>query len=228
MDNKKSASPAPVEPIELVELLNGDSETKLFFESLAISYKKRYCDWIARAKQKQIRQLRAEKAFRLLKDRQKVLKVGSFMDDVGIIKRIDDIPELRYELISICESKSHKSVSKYSLLLAEHVLNFTNTPVDEAIQECFDINLKWQEGKATFHQARDVAGNMHKLARKEKNPISIKVLRIMAQVAVTPHVIRHALIASDYTITLINLMYPHDMDRVRDERNIQIAFMNSI
>ena len=50
----------------------------------------------------------------------------------------------------------------------------------------------------------------------------------MGQVAATPHVKRHALIASDYAITLINLMYPKNRDEVRKERNIQIELMKSV
>jgi hypothetical protein len=50
----------------------------------------------------------------------------------------------------------------------------------------------------------------------------------MAQVAATPHVKRHALIASDYAIKLINLLHPKNFDAVRKEREIQIALMESI
>lgn len=50
----------------------------------------------------------------------------------------------------------------------------------------------------------------------------------MGQVAATPHVKRHALIASDYAITLINLMYPKDLEEVRKERKIQIELMKSV
>jgi hypothetical protein len=56
----------------------------------------------------------------------------------------------------------------------------------------------------------------------------IKVLRIMAQVANTPHAHRRALIASDYAVALINLIYPKNLEEVRKEREIQIELMKSI
>jgi len=157
-------------------------------------------------------------------------KKDSFMGDVGIIKKMDDIPELKDELIAVFDSKchSHKAISCYSLLLAQHILDITNTRYCDAINECFDINRKWQEGKAKFQEARQVAFKIHRLAREEKDPIKVKVLRVMGQVAATPHVKRHALIASDYAITLINLMYPKDMGEVRKERKIQIELMKSV
>jgi hypothetical protein len=152
----------------------------------------------------------------------------SYMSCVGIIRKIDDIPELKERLIDISESKSHKQMSMYSLLLAEHILKISNIEYNSDIAECFEINLKWQEGKVKFQDARNVAFKINRLAREEKNPVRVKVLRTMGQVAATPHVKWHALIASDYAITFINLMYPNDLDEVKKEREIQIELMKSV
>lgn len=152
----------------------------------------------------------------------------SYMGDVGIIKKIDDLPELKHALIEEFDLKDHQQISRFSLLLAQHILDLTRIQPDDAIKECFDVNQKWQEGKVRFQEARNVAFKMHNLAREEKDPIKVKVLRVMGQVAATPHVKRHALIASDYAITLINLMYPKDMEEVRKEREIQIDLMKSV
>lgn len=155
-------------------------------------------------------------------------KKDSFMGDVKIIKKIDDIPELKEELIAAFDNKSHKDISRYSLLLAQHILDITKLQPCDAIHDCFDINRSWQEGKAKFQEARQVAFMIHRLAREEKDPIRVKVLRVMGQVAATPHVKRHALIASDYAITLINLMYPKNIEEVRKERKSQIELMKSV
>lgn len=152
----------------------------------------------------------------------------SYMNSVGIIRKIDDIPELKERLIDISESKSHKQMSKYSLLLAEHILEISKTENNSDIAECFEINLKWQDGKVKFQDARNVAFKINRLAREEKDPVRVKVLRAMGQVAATPHVKWHALIASDYAVTLINLMYPNDLDKVKKEREIQIELMKGV
>lgn len=162
--------------------------------------------------------------YTIITARREKIKKGC-LDGVNIIRKIDDIPELKKELISVFDEKSHKDVSRYALLLAEHVLNMTQTPYDSAIQECFDINRKWQEGKAKFQEARNVAFKMHRLAREEKDSIKVKVFRVLGQVAATPHVKRHALIASDYAIKLTNLLYPKDLEAVKRERETQIALM---
>jgi hypothetical protein len=153
------------------------------------------------------------------------IKKGDSLDGVYIIKKIDDVPELKGELIAAFDKKSHKEAARYSLLLAEHILSMTNTPCNGAIEECFAISRKWQEGKAEFQEARQAAFKLHRLAREEKDPIKVKVLRVLGQVAATPHVKRHALIASDYAITLINLLYPKNIEEVKKERKIQIELM---
>ena len=157
-------------------------------------------------------------------------KKDSYMGDVGIIRKIDDIPTLKEKLIEAFDAKchSHINISRYGLLLASHILELTNTPMDDSIAEVFAINQKWQAGEVRFQAARDVAGMILDLAREEKDPVKGKVYRVLGQVAAIPHVKRHALIASDYAVTLINVMYPKDMEEVKKEREIQIALMQSV
>ncbi|MDR3367415.1 MAG: hypothetical protein LBO71_10690 [Prevotellaceae bacterium] len=153
----------------------------------------------------------------------------SDMGDVGIIKKIDDIPALKDKLVGAFDAKAndHKAISRYSLLLAAHVLDLTGVQRDNAIEECFAVSEKWQEGKVKFQEARNVAFKLHRLAREEADPVKVKVLRLMGQVAATPHVKRHALIASDYAIKIINLLHPKNFDEVRKEREVQLALMES-
>lgn len=61
-------------PVELQSLLEKDEKAKAFFESLAKSYKRGYCDWVSSAKQEATRQSRAEKALKMLQNEQKTLK----------------------------------------------------------------------------------------------------------------------------------------------------------
>ncbi|MDR3276536.1 MAG: hypothetical protein LBT11_04920 [Treponema sp.] len=154
----------------------------------------------------------------------------SYLGGVGLPGKMDDIPALKEELIAAFDAKAHdhKAISRYSLLLGAHVLELTGLARDEAIEACFRVLEKWQAGAVRFQAARDVAGRVLGLAREEKDPVRVKVLRVMAQVANTAHVKRHALIASDYAITLINLLYPQNLDEVRRERETQIALMERV
>jgi hypothetical protein len=93
---------------------------------------------------------------------------------------------------------------------------------------CYSVNRRWQDGYAKFQEARNVAFEMHELARDEKDPVKEKALRVMGQVAAIPHVKRHALIASDYAVKVINLLYPGNLDEVKKERELQIKLMENI
>ncbi|MDR1159198.1 MAG: hypothetical protein LBK69_01035 [Syntrophomonadaceae bacterium] len=149
----------------------------------------------------------------------------------GIFRKIDDIPDLRIELENIFNSKGHKEMVKYSLLLGHHILEMTDTEPCDEIRESFAINKRWLDGEtgkgfAKFQIARNAAGKLLDLARDEKDPIKEKIYRVMAQIASTPHVKNHALWASDYAVKLINTMYPNNLDEVKKEREIQIELMN--
>jgi len=61
-------------PIELLEVLETETEAKEFFDSLSSGYKRGYCDWVGGAKQEAIRKIRAEKALGMLLNKQKTLK----------------------------------------------------------------------------------------------------------------------------------------------------------
>ncbi|GIM56588.1 hypothetical protein CAPN006_09820 [Capnocytophaga canimorsus] len=47
----------------------------------------------------------------------------------------------------------------------------------------------------------------------------------MAQITASPHVKFHGLWASDFAITLINRMFPNDMEAVKKERKQQITLL---
>ena len=156
------------------------------------------------------------------------MKHANELEGVTIIKKLDDIPELKETLISIYETKSHKDVSRYSLLLAEHVLALTGMPRNETIESCFTVTRAWQGGTAKFQEARQVAFALHHLAREETNPVYVLVYRTLGQIAATPHVKRHALVASDYAVKLINRMFPGDLEKVREMREKQISLLEQV
>ena len=63
-----------VVPIELISILENETEAREFFESLTDGYKRGYCDWVGGAKQQATRESRATKALIMLQNKQKTLK----------------------------------------------------------------------------------------------------------------------------------------------------------
>lgn len=135
---------------------------------------------------------------------------------------------MKEELITLFESKSKIEISQYGLRLVQHILNLTSMEPFHEITKCIEVSKRWQEGKATYHETRAAAALIPDLARAEEDKVKAKVLRIVGQVTLIPHVKRHGLIASEYAITLINLMYPKNLEEVIKERKIQIELMKSV
>ena len=48
------------------------------------------------------------------------------------------------------------------------------------------------------------------------------------QIAATPHVKRHALVASDYAVKLVNRMFPGNLEKVREMRETQIFLLEQV
>lgn len=143
------------------------------------------------------------------------------------IKTEDDFA-LREQLVTLFDTKSHKQVAAFSVLLGKHILEVTNIEPSTEILQSFAINERWQLGQAKVQEARQIAFAMHKLARAESDPVKIKVLRMLGQIAATPHVKRHAIVATDYAIKVINLKYANNNSEIKKEREYQILLMQII
>ena len=87
---------------------------------------------------------------------------------------------------------------------------------------------KWIDGKVNYHKARNLSFEIGRCAQTEKDQIKARFFRTMAQVAASPHVKYHGLWATDFAVTLINRMYPGNMDAVRKEREKQIELIKKV
>lgn len=145
-----------------------------------------------------------------------------------VVGKIDDIPELKNEFISVYETKSHQDVVGFCLLLGQHLIDLTGFAAFEEIKASFEAMKEWIDGKVNYHKARNLSFEISRNARSENDIIKVRFLRTMAQIAASPHVKYHGLWATDFAVTLINRMYPNDMDAVRKEREFHIALLQRV
>jgi hypothetical protein len=142
--------------------------------------------------------------------------------------KIDDIPELKKEFIVIYDTKSHKQIVQFCLELGQHLLKVTGYKPDDEIAASFEAMQKWIDGKVNYHEARNMSFEIGRLAKNEADPIKARFYRTMAQVAASPHVKYHGLWATDFAVTLINRIYPGNLDEVRKERETQIELIRTV
>lgn len=145
------------------------------------------------------------------------------------IKIVDDA-RLREELDREYETSSQVQLCRYALLLASQVLSMVNDPAldNDTVKEGFLINEQWQKGNAGVHDVRQVCFIIHQLAKTSEDMTVSTALRVAGHAAATAHMREHAMVASDYAVKVINLLYPDRMDMVETERLWQIKQLKDV
>lgn len=144
-----------------------------------------------------------------------------------LVGKIDDIAELRNAFIAIFDMKDKREMAKFGLEYAEHILEITGFQANHELIAGFEAVQEWIEGKVNYHKARNIAfTELYKEARESSDLIKKKFVKTMAQIICIPHVKAHGLWATDMAITLINSMYPGNLEKVKEERELQIRLLN--
>jgi hypothetical protein len=140
--------------------------------------------------------------------------------------KIEDVPEARNRFIAVYDEKTKAAAVHFGLLLGKRLLGVAGIAPCEEILKAFAAMQRWLEGKTNYHEARNIAfGDLYRRARAENDSVGERFYRTMAQIACIPHVKYHALWATDFAVTLINRMYPGNLDEVRKEREAQTALL---
>lgn len=145
-----------------------------------------------------------------------------------LLGKIDDIPELRDKFISEYDKRTHQEIVQFCLALAQHILDITGFKAPDEITASFKAMRRWLDGKTNYHEARNLSLEISRIARTEADPVKVKFLRTMAQIAASPHVKYHGLWAADFAVTLVNKMHPNDLAQVRREREQHLTLINKV
>ena len=145
------------------------------------------------------------------------------------IKIVDDA-RLREELDREYETSSQVQLCRYALLLASRILAMVNDPAldNDTVKEGFLINEQWQKGNASVHDVRQVCFKIRQLAKTSEDMTVSTALRVAGHAAATAHMREHAMVASDYAVKVINLLYPDCMNMVITERQWQISQLKEV
>jgi hypothetical protein len=145
------------------------------------------------------------------------------------VGKIEDVPALRDAFIAVYDMKAKEDAVRFGLLYGKHIVAVAGVEPCGEIAATFAAMQRWLDGKANYHEARNIAfGDLYRLAREENDIVKLKFYKTMAQIACIPHVKYHALWATDFAVTLINAMHPGNLDEVKKERETQIALLESV
>ncbi len=96
------------------------------------------------------------------------------------------------------------------------------------IKAGYDVNESWQKGNARIHDVRQAGFKIHQLAKSSQDIVAQTALRVVGQAVVTGHMREHAMVSSDYAVKVINLLFPNDINAVRQERFWQLEQLKNI
>ncbi|MBQ4251435.1 MAG: hypothetical protein II704_00145 [Erysipelotrichaceae bacterium] len=144
--------------------------------------------------------------------------------------RIQDDPALRERLDEEYEKSSQARMCRYALKLSEHILELAQYPQrDQAvIREAYEVLEQRLSGQVSMQGVRQAAFRIHQLARTSEDTVTSTALRVTGQAIASGHVKEHAMVASDYAVKIINLLYPDDLEAVRKERQWQLDCLREI
>lgn len=121
---------------------------------------------------------------------------------------------------------SHKLVAKWTIKNSQPFLSFIDIGDNELkvsiINETTGILNKRISGEISVHILRNAGFLANQLGQQSINELSKYSSRVFAQSIATGHMRGHAIVSSDYSIKVINILFPKDMVKVEEERNRQI------
>ncbi|MDE7105630.1 MAG: hypothetical protein K2O22_00515 [Anaeroplasmataceae bacterium] len=138
--------------------------------------------------------------------------------------KIVDKDNLRNEIDNIYLSQNQVTLAKWSLELAKHIIELTHFDIGKypEIQEGIAKNELWQIGKARMHDVRQISFKIHRIAREQKDELSKTILRVIGHAVASGHMKEHSMVASDYAVKVINLLYNNDLEKITEERLWQL------
>ncbi len=144
--------------------------------------------------------------------------------------KIDDHSELRLEIDKLYEATEQKELAKWALCCARHILPLSRVESIEMtdIENGIRINELWQIGEASVSDVRQAGFNIHAVARKCETEIAKNVIRTIGQAIGVGHMKEHAMVCSDYAIKTVQLAYPKEKKRIREEREWQLKTLKEI
>jgi len=138
--------------------------------------------------------------------------------------KIVDNDEIRNKIDKIYEEQNQVILAKWSLEMAKHIIEITNLDINKypEINEGFKINKLWQNNQARMFDVRQVGFKIHRIAREQNDEVIKNVFRVIGQAIGSGHMKEHSIVASDYAIKVINLMYSNNIDKINEERDWQL------
>jgi len=101
---------------------------------------------------------------------------------------------------------NQKKLIGWAISCSEHVLPMFGDTVDKQLTHAIVVAKEWEKGKCTTGEAIKSAREVHALAKKLTNPVSIAIARSIGHAVATAHMADHSLGGALYALKAVKLM----------------------
>ena len=131
---------------------------------------------------------------------------------------------IREKIIKLYITQDQITLAKWSLEIAKHMIQMTNLDLHNypEVEQGFEVSKSWQSGKARVYDVRQAGFKIHQTARNHNSELKKIIFRVIGQAVSSAHMKEHSIISSDYAIKAVNLLYPDNLDKIKEERTWQL------
>lgn len=144
-----------------------------------------------------------------------------------LVGRLQDDASKRAAFVTLFDQADKGQLVRFGLLYKAHLQALLQEEDSPQIEGVFSLVVDYLAGKCSWQPARHAAGELYRLAYDHQG-VKKRYYQCLAQLACIPHVRFHALWACDFGVAIINLLYPKDMQAVRQERGQQLRLLESV
>jgi hypothetical protein len=139
--------------------------------------------------------------------------------------KFSDYPDLRIEIDQLNDNAEQVTLAKWAINCAKHILPLAkNENIDFSVIETgFEVNEQWQVGNTTVNEVRKAGFKIHAIARECETSEGKHAIRTAGQAVAVGHMKEHAMVCADYAIKTIGLAFPNDLNKIKEEREWQLA-----
>lgn len=147
------------------------------------------------------------------------------------IKVMDNYSK-RCDLEAAFEKMPQKYLALWAMLNANDFIQYIDIADNEQknciVTKTLDILKSRINNEINAYELRNAGFLANTLAQKSINELSKFASRVFAQAIATGHMRGHAIVSSDYSIKVINLLFPNDNNSIIKEREKQIELAADI
>lgn len=144
--------------------------------------------------------------------------------------KIKDDEKLREEIDKVYQTSSRQILAKWAVNTAIRIMEKAGIDYSciNEVQEGIRVNGLWQKGQARIYDVRQIALRVNSLCKTAATEIEKTVLRTAMHAIASGHMGEHSIVASDYAVKAINLIYQNDPCAISREREAQLDDLQNL